>query len=193
MNQQLEGKSRRGMAIYKSNPFLAVVLAKKRVESTKFVKLYPKGAAALCALSSAGAKVFELLYTEVQKNIGKEQVFLSFGLVDQTATPMASATYQRGMAELISKGFLAATRAQGLYWLNPEYMWNGDRSAFVKEYYRSPGTPTLRTKARKPPLSPAWFPTPASNSLSRRRLQLPPALLPTYDGAQGTSTRRTTT
>lgn len=106
----------------------------EEVDSTKFVKLFVKGVKALKELTGAGTKVFEVLYLKVQENIGKDRVFMSFSEVDQTLTPMSHATYKRGMAELIEKGFLAATPTQGMYWLNPSFVWNGDRLAFVKEY-----------------------------------------------------------
>jgi hypothetical protein len=109
----------------------------QEVDSAKFVKLYVNGVRAFRDLTNSGTKVFELLYLEVQKNIGKDKVFMSFSLVDQAVTPMAPSTYKRGMHELITKGFLAATPVQGWYWLNPDYMWNGDRLAFVKAYHKA--------------------------------------------------------
>jgi hypothetical protein len=51
---------------------------------------------------------------------------------------MADATYYRGMKELLEKGFLAESTVQNKYFLNPDYMWNGDRLAFVKEYRKAP-------------------------------------------------------
>ena len=176
MSHELTHKTRRGVALYDSNPFISPALATTKtkritnkkgemmvvlketeqviapiagfwqaheVDSAKFVKLYINGVKAFRDLTGSGTKVFELLYLEVQKTIGKDQVFLSFSRIDQTATPIASATYKRGIAELIAKGFLAATQTQSLYWLNPDYMWNGDRLAFVKEYYKAPSQPAL--------------------------------------------------
>ena len=43
------------------------------------------------------------------------------------------------MRELIDKGFVAPTEAVAWYWLNPDFMWNGDRLAFVREYRRKGG------------------------------------------------------
>ena len=54
---------------------------------------------------------------------------------------MSEATYTRGMRELTEKGFIAATTVQGLYWLNPSFVWNGDRLAFVKEYRKASNKP----------------------------------------------------
>jgi hypothetical protein len=109
----------------------------EEVDSTKFVKLFVQGVKALKELTGAGTKVFEVLYLRVQDNIGKDQIFMAFSSVDHALTPMSQATYKRGMAELIEKGFIAATPSQGMYWLNPSFVWNGDRLAFVKEYRRA--------------------------------------------------------
>jgi hypothetical protein len=160
-------QSRRGVAVYEKNPFMMEMQTKTRrvtnkrgdmmlvsnegelvsnvagfweaeeVDSTKFVKLFVKGVKALKELTGAGTKVFEVLYLRVQENMGKDQVYMSFAAVDQALTPMSNPTYDRGMRELIEKGFIAATPMQGVYWLNPSFIWNGDRLAFVKEYRKT--------------------------------------------------------
>lgn len=174
-------KTRRGVAVYDENPFMAEMQTKTRritnkrgdmmlissetgevqapiagfweaeeVDATKFVKLFVKGVKALKELTGAGTKVFEVLYLRVQENIGKDQVFMAFGAVDQALTPMSNPTYDRGMRELIEKGFIAATPVQGWYWLNPSFVWNGDRLAFVKEYRKTNGGKSLKEPARDP-------------------------------------------
>lgn len=106
----------------------------EEVDKSQFVKLYINGVKAFKDLTGAGTKVFELLYMEVQKEIGRDKIYLSFHLIDQALTPMSESTFMRGMRELIAKGFIAEALAPGWYFLNPDYMWNGDRLAFVKEY-----------------------------------------------------------
>lgn len=167
MTESSSVKTRRGVAIYEKNPFMMDVSTKTRrvtnkrgdmmlvsnegeivsnvagfweaeeVDATKFVKLFVKGVKALKELTGAGTKVFEVLYFRVQENVGKDRVFMSISEVDQTLTPMSEATYTRGMRELIEKGFIAATPTQGWFWLNPSFVWNGDRLAFVKEYRKA--------------------------------------------------------
>lgn len=171
MNQE-EQKTRRGVVLYKNNPFVVGGMVKSKtkrltnkrgdmmivgetgqmvapiagfwqaqeVDATKFVKLYVNGVKAFKELTGAGTKVFELLYLEVQKSIGQDRIYMSHAIVDQDTNPMSSATYKRGMSELISKNFLAPTSTQSWYWLNPDFMWNGDRLAFVKEYRKKGGT-----------------------------------------------------
>lgn len=123
------------------------------VDATQFVKLFISGVKALKALSSAGTRVFEVLYLRVQSEVGKDLVNMGFWLVDQNITPMSEKTYIRGLGELIAKGFIALTPQPGLYWLNPSFVWNGDRLAFVKEYRRaSPKKPPAPND--QPPLFP---------------------------------------
>ena len=81
----------------------------EEVDSAKFIKLYVNGVKAFKDLKGPGTKVFELLYLEMQRNIATDRVFMSFSAVDQNISPISMATYKRGMAELIAKGFLAPT------------------------------------------------------------------------------------
>ena len=103
------------------------------VDKTQFCKLYINGVKALRDLTGAGTKVFELLYLEVQKSIGRDVMYLSFSEVDQLATPISKATFMKGMKELLEKGFIAESMTQGKYFLNPDYIFNGDRLAFIRE------------------------------------------------------------
>lgn len=113
----------------------------QEVDKTAFVKLFVNGVKALKGLTGAGTKVFEILYLRVQESIGKDQLWLTFPSLDQALTPMSEATFYRGMRELIDKAFLAESTTPGLYFLNPDYLWNGDRLAFIQEY---------RVKSSKP-------------------------------------------
>lgn len=106
----------------------------EEVDQTQFVKLFVNGVRALKELTAAGTKVFELLYLEMQKNIGKDQIHLSFAGIDHTINDISERTFYRGMQELVAKGFIAESVVVGLYFVNPDYLWNGDRLAFVKTF-----------------------------------------------------------
>lgn len=117
----------------------------EEVDKTQFVKLYVNGVKAFKELTAAGTKVFELMYFELQKNIGKDLIHLSFAGIDQTVSPIGQATFYRGMRELVDKGFLAEAMTTNAYFVNPDYVWNGDRLAFVKEYrLKKNRSPTAR-------------------------------------------------
>ena len=106
----------------------------QEVDATQFIKLFVEGVKKFKDLTGSGTKVFAVLYTEMQRNMNKDQVFISYSKVDQATDPMSETTYTRGMKELVAKEFLAASPVQGWFWINPSYLWNGDRLAFVREY-----------------------------------------------------------
>lgn len=114
----------------------------QEVDKTAFVKLYINGVKAFSDLTGAGTKMFELLYMEVQANISKDQLWLTFPSIDQRVNKISKAVFYRGMKELLEKDFIAESLTPGLYFLNPDYMWNGDRLAFVKEYRKTPDQAT---------------------------------------------------
>lgn len=106
----------------------------QEVDKSQFVKLYINGVKAFKELSGAGTKVFEVLYLAVQEAISKDTIYINFLSLDQAITPMSESTFHRGMKELIEKSFLAESQLGGWYFINPDFLWNGDRLTFVKEF-----------------------------------------------------------
>lgn len=106
----------------------------QEVDKTQFVKLYVNGVKAFAGLSGAGAQVFGFIYAELQKTVGKDTIYLNFADIDQAVTPVSKATFMRGIKEVLLKKFLAETLVTGRYFVNPDYIFNGDRLAIVKEY-----------------------------------------------------------
>ena len=104
------------------------------VDKTQFIKLYANGWRHLVGLSAAGGRVFEMICTEVRRTKNSLSVNLAFQKVDQSMTPVSRSTYIRGINELISRGFLAASVIVNEYWINPSYIWNGDRLIFAQDY-----------------------------------------------------------
>ena len=131
----------------------------QEVDKSQFVKLYVNGVKAFRELTGAGTKVFEILYLRMQDRPGQDQAMMTFPSVDQGSTPMSEATFYRGMRELIEKGFLAESTVPGMYFINPDYLWNGDRLAFVKEY-----------RVRKPAARPSAA---ALEAAGQQRLPMP--------------------
>lgn len=106
----------------------------QEVDKTQFVKLYVNGVKAFAGLTGAGAQVFGLVYAALQKAPGKDLIHLYFPDIDQNITPISKATFMRGMKEILLKKFLAETLVSGRYFVNPDYIFNGDRLAIVKEF-----------------------------------------------------------
>jgi len=110
-------------------------------DSDEFVKVFAAGIAAAYELSRTGQRVFQSVLQEY------ERTPMSGGFVDSVHLVwfgdglqgkdigMSDKTFQRGLKELLSKGFLAP-KIPNVYWVNPALFFKGDRVMFVKEYVR---------------------------------------------------------
>ena len=106
----------------------------QEVDKTQFLKLYVNGVRAITELSSAGTKVFEILYRAMQEQKDTDKILISYDIVDKTIVKISRTTYFKGMKELVEKDFIAETMIQNYYFINPDFLFNGDRLPFVKSY-----------------------------------------------------------
>ena len=100
------------------------------VDRTQFVKVYTGGVAAFNDLSAQGSKVFQLVYNFVLKNPNTDMLYLHH----KEAKGMSKSTFERGLTELLAKEIIYKSTRINLYFLNVNYMFNGDRLALVREY-----------------------------------------------------------
>lgn len=108
-----------------------------KTDKTHFLKLYADGLRALTGLSTAGMKVFILLYNVItdDKGYGKDMVMLNYDMLSEEQRQQFSLrTFQRGISDLIEHEFIAETMQSGVYFVNPTFIFNGDRLALVKEF-----------------------------------------------------------
>lgn len=82
----------------------------KQVDSTQFIKLYVNGVKAFTDLSTKGAKVFELMYYEIQNSIGKDKIYLNFSTIEKDKIKISKTTFYDGLNELVEKNFLLQQR-----------------------------------------------------------------------------------
>ncbi|QIE96359.1 replication protein [Pantoea stewartii] len=108
----------------------------QEVDKTQFLKLYVNGVRAITELSSAGTKVFEILYRAMQEQKDTDTILMSYDIVDKTIVKISRTTYFKGMRELVEKNFIAETMIQNYYFINPDFIFNGDRLSFVKSYIK---------------------------------------------------------
>ena len=110
---------------------------RKEVDKTEFVKLYAEGVAAVMQLQSCGKKVFQLIYEQLYgaKGVGITKIDLTYEmLTDEQQSRMSKATFKRGINENLKHNIIAETYTPGVYFINPAYIFNGNRLALVKEY-----------------------------------------------------------
>lgn len=104
-----------------------------------FVKVFAEGVRAAFDLTKTGARVFNTVLTEYQaaKMTGGYADSLTLFFFDDglngRAIDMSEKSFQRGLKELLAKGFLAP-KAPNQFWVNPALFFKGDRVTFAREY-----------------------------------------------------------
>lgn len=106
---------------------------KTQVDATQHIKLYLEGIGALCKLSKPGLAAFQALYCQMLKQIEKDKVPMT-PVIGKQLTGISQAVYFAGMTQLIDAGFIAKTDSPPFYWVNPKYIFNGNRLRFVQDY-----------------------------------------------------------
>lgn len=113
----------------------------KRVDGEQFVKLFTANIALTFDLSAQGIKAFNVLLWAMQKqSLSKDEVYLDTHVREEfldvhndadKPIKLSQPTFARGLAELTNSQIIAKTLRQGIYWINPNFAFNGDRIAFT--------------------------------------------------------------
>lgn len=114
------------------------VVTYKRVDEQEFVKLFTQNIALTFNLKSSGIKAFNVLLFAVQKYcIGKDRVSLDSYMLNEflehnnNNIALSLSTFKRGLNELEQAKIIAKTLKLGDYFINPNFMFNGNRIAFT--------------------------------------------------------------
>ena len=108
----------------------------EEVDKERFVKLFLAGFKQAADLSKAGLMVFTVVYSQVQENPNTDRIELNYYIAQTHSPEMSERSYQRGVRELLEKQFIFRSFSDNLFFVNIQFMFNGDRLAFVKGYYR---------------------------------------------------------
>jgi len=113
----------------------------KKVDSEQFVKLFTANIAMTFNLKAAGIKAFNVLLWSVQsKGLEKDLIPLDKIVLDaflesqkdrEPPARLSMPTFWRGLAELEQAQIIAKHVRQGFYYINPAFVFNGDRIAFT--------------------------------------------------------------
>ena len=112
----------------------------KKVDGEQFIKLFTANIAMTFDLSAAGIKAFSVLLWSVQhKAVSKDLIdfdalTLSDFIEDHSLAPkplkLSLTTFKRGINELEKSQIIAKSMRKGRYFINPNFVFNGDRIAF---------------------------------------------------------------
>lgn len=110
-------------------------------DDAEFVKVFAAGISASYELSKTAQRVFRAVLDEYERTPMQggfaDTLYLAWfnGGLSGREVDMSEATFNRGLRELLAKGFLAA-RGPNAFWVNPSLFFKGDRVLFLKEYRR---------------------------------------------------------
>lgn len=104
-----------------------------QVDASQHIKLYLEGIGALQKLNKPGLAVFQTLYKQMLKQFDKDSVIMTPAIAKRT-NKITENTYFAGITQLIKAGFIARSDDPLTFWINPTYMFNGNRLRFVQDY-----------------------------------------------------------
>lgn len=110
------------------------MIARRRVERAEFIKFYTRDLGWMLELNTAGMAVLRVLLQIIQDEPSKDEISALQPIFKRYGWKSSSAYRQRGLANLVEAGLLARSEITGNYWINPAYVFNGDRVRLFKEY-----------------------------------------------------------
>lgn len=124
------------------------IITVEEVDEAHFVKVFASGVSASYNLSKTAFRVFQEILIQYQKMkmsggyVEDVSLFWFDDKLDGRALDMSEKTFQRGLKELLQKGFLSP-KQPSVYWVNPALFFRGDRVRFIREYRRKSSEKTV--------------------------------------------------
>jgi hypothetical protein len=116
----------------------------KQVDGEQFVKLFTANIGLAFDLKSPGIKAFMVLMWGIRSYaLAKDEVPLDLFTLEafldeqKEKRKLSIATFKRGINELEKAQIIAKTIRRGRYFINPNFVFNGDRIAFTTVIDRS--------------------------------------------------------
>jgi len=113
----------------------AVFFEMQAVDRGQFVKMYLAGIKNTAKLTKAGMQVFEIVYNQVRENPQTDKIELNVYLAKKFGMEMSERTYQRGLRELLESEFLYRSPSADVFFININFMFNGNRVTLAQSYY----------------------------------------------------------
>lgn len=118
----------------------AEIVAIREVDSEQFVKLFTQNLRMFFDLSPTTMKLVPVLLSQVQRHPNTDRVMLNLNVAqnyfNDAKMSVSKASFHRSVKELLDKQFIAETVLAGLFFINPNLFFNGDRVRFVNEVRR---------------------------------------------------------
>ena len=143
------------------NIYDGAVCQVRAVDDEKFIKLFTVNMKAFFDLKSPGVKTLGIVFYAVQKwCLASDRVTLPWAVAKELAKEIGikigQSTFSKGIKELIDLGFIAQTTSQGVYFININLIFNGNRYTFINTIVRKDSPEGQRIEQEIEKLPPAF-------------------------------------
>ena len=109
------------------------------VDKEHFTKIYAKKMVGYFDLSRAGYHLLLLICDVLPEKLGQDRIIFTYQDANRRSKKIqgkgiSKATYNRGIKELIDKQFIAEAGPSGVFYINPNLIFAGDRVTFAEVY-----------------------------------------------------------
>lgn len=110
-------------------------------DDAEFVKVFAAGVSASYELTKTAQRVFQIVLDQYQRTPMSRgyadaiELFWFGAGINGRDVDMSQKTFQRGLKELLTKGFLYP-KTSSSFWTNPALFFKGNRVLFIREYRR---------------------------------------------------------
>lgn len=105
----------------------AVIVSRKAHDREPFIKLYAKAIAEVADLSKNALRLFMVLLHQASHNQNEHKLHITYQLAERALAGFTRSSFQRAMRELMHKHIIGKTPINGLWWINPDILFNGNR------------------------------------------------------------------
>lgn len=120
-----------------SESYFTNIIQQKEVDKEEFVKLFTSQIKVYFDLTKTAHKIFLIILSLYQKEIGKDYVLLTCKKAQNVAKTLdfelSAPIFYRGIKELVEKKIIAKSVDKIVFYINPAVFFNGDRARFVTE------------------------------------------------------------
>jgi hypothetical protein len=127
---------------------LKIVGSYREVDQEEFVKVFRSKVSAIFSLSKTGNKTLGFVMSKIEKNT--DEIYIYLPELMEFAEWAEKRQAYRGLAELAGAGIVYPSTRTGIWFINPNILFNGDRVAFIEQLKVTSGLPV-----EKPPVIPA--------------------------------------
>tara|TARA_R110002020_G_scaffold113252_6_gene260595 strand:+ start:8108 stop:8716 length:609 start_codon:yes stop_codon:yes gene_type:complete len=101
-------------------------------DKRKFIKLYHNGLKDFFGLNRCEMDLLKFIMHRIRKD--QDKVAFTYKILKEESDFSGDSSIARTLLGLITKGIIARAETDGIYYINPNIFFNGDRVAFVKSY-----------------------------------------------------------